>query len=234
MVGKPPCWNADQAGQWLPPLLAAGMAGFEPRPLPDAGRRRAAVVLALTETGHGAGLEGLPQHGLWQTAPALLLTRRAAGLRSHAGQWALPGGRLNPGETAAAAAIRELHEELGLTLPADSILGWLDDYATRSGYVISAAVAWAGEARELKPDPAEVASVHRIPLAELMRSDAPWLDPPLTPPPGQTQAHPVLRMPIGQTWIAAPTAAFLYQLRELLQGRTTRVAHLDQPEFAWR
>ena len=49
------------------------------------------------------------------------------------------------------------------------------------------------------------------------------------------QEHPVLRMPVGERWIAAPTAAFLYQFREVvLLDRATRVAHFDQPFFAWR
>jgi hypothetical protein len=47
--------------------------------------------------------------------------------------------------------------------------------------------------------------------------------------------RPVLRMPVGDSWIAAPTAAVLYQFREVaVQGRSTRVAHYEQPVFAWR
>ena len=95
---------------------------------------------------------------------AFLLTRRAATLRGHAGQWALPGGRADPGESAENAARRELAEELGLVLDADAELGLLDDYATRSGYLITPVVLWAGTEPVLRPNPVEVSEVHRVPL----------------------------------------------------------------------
>jgi 8-oxo-dGTP pyrophosphatase MutT (NUDIX family) len=210
--------------------LRQRLAGFGHRArLPAPGQRHAAVCLAVAELGHGGGAPGLPQFDTWQREPALLLTRRAAGLRSHAGQWALPGGRLDAGETPEQAALRELGEELGLVLGMDSLLGRLDDYITRSGYLVTPLVVWAGAAAGLQPNADEVAGVHRIPLAELLRDDAPWLDE------GPDAARPVLRMPVGTTWIAAPTAAFLYQFREVcLRGVLTRVDHFDQPAFAWR
>lgn len=205
------------------------LAGFALQTLPTTGLRRAAVALAVTQAGHGADLVDLPSHSHWSTDAALLLTRRAAKLRQHAGQWALPGGRLDEDETPEDAALRELHEEVGLHLQADAVLGRLDDYVTRSGYHITPVVVWAGTAREVQPNPAEVASIHRIPASELLRSDAPLLNQ------VRGATHPVLRMPVGQRWIAAPTAAFLYQFRELcLLDRPTRVAHFDQPFFAWR
>jgi hypothetical protein len=109
------------------------------------------------------------------------------------------------------------------------VMGRLDDYMTRSGYVITPVIVWAGAARELAPNPAEVQSIHRIPIHELLRADAPMLAS------GPDPARPVLRMPVGHGWIAAPTAAVLYQFRELcIEGRATRVAHFDQPEFAWK
>ena len=196
----------------------------------DTALRRAAVVLAVVDAGHGAALPGFAVHEHWSPDAALLLTRRAARMNRHAGQWALPGGRIDEGETPTAAALRELHEELGLGVPPDAVLGRLDDYATRSGYVITPFVVWAGVAPELRPDPAEVAGAHRIPLAEFLRRDAPLLDP---PHPGHE--HPVLRMPLGDNWVAAPTAAILYQFaQQCLLGRPTRVAHFDQPRFTWR
>ena len=217
------------AGPGLRELLAARLRDFDVRALAPAGHRQAAVAVAVTEAGHGAELPGLPAHAHWSEAPALLLTRRAAGLRSHAGQWALPGGRLDDGETPEQAALRELAEEVGLRLDADAVLGRLDDYATRSGYLVTPVVVWAGAARALAPNAAEVAALHRLPAQELLRGDAPLLDR------VHGAAHPVLRMPIGESWIAAPTAVFLYQFRELcLRGRATRVAHFDQPAFAWR
>ena len=209
--------------------LRQRLSEFDVHPLDLAGRRHAAVAVAVTEAGHGPWLAGMPQHAEWSEAPALLLTRRAENLRSHAGQWALPGGRIDEGETPERAALRELAEEVGLLLDDSAVMGRLDDYATRSGYVITPVVVWAGAAREAWPHEAEVASIHRIPMTEFLRDDAPLLN--------QVRGadHPVLRMPVGDRWIAAPTAAFLYQFRELcLLGRPTRVAHFDQPVFAWK
>jgi len=210
--------------------LRSRLSGFEVRAMPTEGRRHAAVALALVEEGAGADIPGLPCSAPpWSTAPAMLLTRRSAGLRAHAGQWALPGGRIDEGEQPEDAARRELLEEVGLAIGPDAVLGRLDDYTTRSGYVITPVLVWAPAARELVANPAEVASMHRLPLAELQRDDAPLLNS------VKGSEHPVLRMPVGSAWIAAPTAAFLYQFRELcLQGRPTRVAHFDQPFFAWR
>ena len=189
--------------------------------------RPAAVALTLVEEGLGAALEHVAPPGGWSRDAAILLTRRSLHLRRHAGQWALPGGRIDEGETAEQAALRELHEEVGLDLPPQSILGTLDDYVTRSGFAITPVVVWGGEARATAPSPDEVASIHRIPLREFLRTDAPLLEP------CPDSVHPTLRMPVGAGWIAAPTAAFLYQFRECcLLGRPTRVAHFEQPEFA--
>jgi mutator protein MutT len=189
----------------------------------------AAVALAIVDEGHGADLRGLRQPATWSTQAALLLTRRSMQLRRHAGQWALPGGRLDAGETPEQAALREMAEEVNLVLDASAVLGRLDDFVTRSGFVITPVVVWAGAARELTPNPHEVASVHRIPAAEFLRADAPLLDR------IEESEHAVLRMPVGDDWIAAPTAALLYQFREVcLEGRATRVAHFEQPLFAWK
>lgn len=210
--------------------LTTRLATWPVRRIDGGTLRRAAIVLAVVDAGRGAELSGIaPQTG-WSDEAALLLTRRPVTMNRHAGQWALPGGRIDPGETEAQAALRELEEEVGLALPAEALLGRLDDYETRSGFVITPFVVWAGDARVLTPAPDEVASVHRIPLSEWLRDDAPRLDAPHEP--GGT---PVLRMPLGHSWIAAPTAAVIYQFREvLLLGRDTRVAHYDQPRFTWR
>ena len=209
--------------------LARVLGDFDVRTLPDGQARRAAVALVVVDEGPGADLAGLPSFGVPSDRAALLLTRRAAGLRAHAGQWALPGGRVDPDEDPQAAALRELAEETGLVLDAGAVLGRLDDLPTRSGFVITPIVVWGGAGDWLSPNPDEVGSVHRIPLDEFLRGDAPLLD---------TMAgseHPVLRMPVGDSWIAAPTAALLYQFRELLLcGRPTRVAHFEQPRFAWQ
>jgi 8-oxo-dGTP pyrophosphatase MutT (NUDIX family) len=125
--------------------------------------------------------------------------------------------------------LRELWEEVGLQLDGSSVLGRLDDYVTRSGFAITPVVVWAGAAQTLVANPAEVASIHRIPIAEFMRTDAPYLESIDDSP------HPVLRMPVGSSWVAAPTAAMLYQFREVcIAGRLTRVAHYEQPLFARR
>jgi len=205
------------------------LGSFDVRAADTGTHRRAAVAVAVAEEGEGADLDGIAAPGAWSREAALILTRRAAHLRDHAGQWALPGGRVDADETPEQTALRELDEEVGLALDAGAVLGRLDDYATRSGFVITPVVVWAGSARGLALNLAEVASIHRIPVQELMRDDAPLLDA------LEDSEHPALRMPVGRTWIAAPTAAVLYQFRELcIAGRPTRVAHFEQPLFARR
>ena len=218
-----------QHDESLRELLTQRLAAFDVQAAPGPVQRAAAVALAVCSEGTGAALQGLPVHTQWSTRAALILTKRSLGLRNHAGQWSLPGGRIDEGETPEQAALRELSEEVRLVLDQSSVLGRLDDFVTRSGFAITPVVVWAGEARELVANPAEVHSIHRIPIVEFGRADAPWLDV------VDTSEHPMLRMPVGDTWIAAPTAAVLYQFRELcLHGRTTRVAHYEQPAFAWK
>ena len=180
------------------------------------GLQRAAVAITLLETEDGSG------------EAAFLLTRRAAGLRVNRGQWALPGGRCDEGETAAEAALRELDEEIGLKLGAGEVLGVLDDYPARSGHLIAPVVVWAGRNPRLAVNRDEVASVHRIALDVIARDDA--VD--FTTIPESTRR--VVRIDIHGHLVHAPTAAMLYQFRELLAGRVTRVADLEQPVFAWR
>jgi 8-oxo-dGTP pyrophosphatase MutT (NUDIX family) len=202
-------------GDALRRRVAANLAGFERWSRPDPGARPAAVALALAPDDAGEA--------------CFLLTRRAAGLRSHGGQWALPGGRIDAGESAEAAALRELHEEIGLRLDPGCALGVLDDYPTRSGFVITPVVIWAGGAQPLRPNPNEVTAVYRVPLAELDRPDVPQLR--AIP----ESERPVISIPLLGTHIHAPTAAILYQLREVaMWGRATRVAEFEQPVFAWR
>jgi 8-oxo-dGTP pyrophosphatase MutT (NUDIX family) len=190
----------------------AAFARLEPRAL--AGLKRAAVAIVLVEADGGG--------------TALLLTLRASGLRAHSSQWALPGGRCDAGETPVMGALRELHEELGLELGPDDVLGQLDDYPTRSGYLISPVVAWAADSAKLEPNPAEVRSVHRIALTDIEQPEAFDL---VTIPQSERR---VIRFRHAGQFIHAPTAALIYQFREVLAGRDTRVAELEQPVFAWK
>jgi len=195
--------------------VAANVSRFSPVAHAAEGLRRAAVALALLPDPSGV--------------PSFVLTRRAARLRSHTGQWALPGGRLDAGETPEEAALRELSEEVGLHLAGDTVLGALDDYPTRSGYCITPIVVWAGAGAHLEPNPEEVAAAYHVPLHELERPDVPQLR---TIPESD---RPVITVPLLGTHIHAPTAAILYQLREVaLRGESTRVAHYEQPVFAWK
>jgi 8-oxo-dGTP pyrophosphatase MutT (NUDIX family) len=193
------------------------------------GLKRAAVAITVVDVAGDPGVYGIRVEAFPRDDAALVLTRRSLNLKNHAGQWALPGGSLDRGEDPEDTALRELAEEVGLTLPRENVIGRLDDFATRSRFVITPVVVWGGPGVELTPNPAEVRSVHRIPVAELLREDAPLLEE------SEDSEHPIMCMPVGASFIAAPTAAFLYQFREVaILGNNTRVAHYDQPFFARR
>jgi 8-oxo-dGTP pyrophosphatase MutT (NUDIX family) len=197
-------------------LVARRFAAFTRRPLDTHGLKRAAVAVALVESDGGSG------------EAAFLLTRRGRHLRAHKGQYALPGGRCENGEPAVAAALREVEEELALRLSADDVLGVLDDYPTRSGYLITPVVIWAAQTRPLVPNPEEVASVHRIRLADIARADAIDF---ITIPESERR---VIRIRMNGSLVHAPTAAVVYQFHEVLAGRHTRIEDIEQPVFAWR
>lgn len=177
---------------------------------------RAAVGIVLVKMDDHSGEAGF------------LLTLRAASLRSHAGQLALPGGRVDADETAVDTVIRECAEELGLVLTADDVLGVLDDYSTRSGYAVTPVVMAATADQSIIPNPDEVSEVYRIALREITREGA--VEFIII----AESDRPVVRLRLDQTHIHAPTAAMLLQFAELLAGRTTRVSGFDQPVFAWR
>jgi 8-oxo-dGTP pyrophosphatase MutT (NUDIX family) len=197
--------------------VAANLARFERQSADGPALVRAAVAATLVGDAEGRA--------------CFLITRRSSRLRDHPGQWALPGGRVDRGESAEQTALRELHEELGLELAPSAALGRLDDYATRSGFAITPVVFWGGITPALTPNPAEVEQAFVVPVDVLDRPEIPELR---TIPESD---RPVLSLPIEMlgTSIHAPTAAVLFQLREVaLHGRATRVAHYEQPVFAWK
>lgn len=160
---------------------------------------------------------------------SFVLCRRSSGLNKHAAQWALPGGRLDEGETAVEAALRETDEEIGVRLGESAVLGLLDDYPTRSGYVITPVVVWGGVDVVMKPNPDEVRAVYRVGVHQLTRSDSPRF---VTIPESD---RPVVQVPLGGDLIHAPTGAVLVQFRWVcLDGRIhERVDEFEQPVFAW-
>jgi 8-oxo-dGTP pyrophosphatase MutT (NUDIX family) len=195
--------------------LAANLGRLAPLTTGAHALKHAAVCILVTDAGDGSA--------------ALLVTRRAARLNSHAGQYALPGGRLDEGESALEAAMREAREEIGLELSAGAFLGRLDDYPTRSGYLITPLVAWLEGGRTLVPNPAEVERIYRLPIADLGKPGSPEF---IAIPESD---RPVIRYPVLGTLLHAPTAAVLYQFMEVaVLGRLTRVAHLEQPVWAWK
>lgn len=206
---------SDLSPEALKAGLANQLARFEVRTETDPNLTQAAVALTVVYD------EG---------QPGLIVTRRTPKLKNHSGQWALPGGRLDPGENALQAAFRELSEEVGLALEPDTALGTLDTYETRSGYAITPVVVWfGGSPEELIPCPDEVQSIHTFSFTELAREDSPNLES------IKESDRQVLSMNYHDDVIYAPTAAMLYQFREVcLLGNDTRVAHFDQPLFAWR
>ena len=223
------------------------LAGHERRTVTDPTKRHAAVAVVLVDSVVGEDRADPAPVDDWNAERAIpdfdldgrmvdvsggaafLLCRRASRLRSHAAQWALPGGRLDPGETEIDAALRELDEEVGVDLPASSVLGLLDDYPTRSGYVITPVVIWGGGRLDLRPSPDEVVAVYRVGLHQLLRKDSPrFITIPESP-------RPVVQIPLGNDLIHAPTGAVLLQTRWWgLEGRHDRVDDLEQPVFAWK
>ena len=193
----------------------ANLAGFERTTESDPALRPAAVALVITANEDGEA--------------CFLITRRTAKLKRHSNQWALPGGRMDEGETPIEAALRETHEEIGLELEPSSVLGLLDDFPTRSGFRMTPIVCWAEPGQTLRPNPDEVERLHMVPLWELEKPGVPVLR---NIPESD---RPLLSIPMLGTLVHSPTAAVLFQMREVvLNGRHTRVSHYEQPVFAWK
>lgn len=226
--------------------LAANIGRHSRRAHPLDGRRHAAVALVVVDS--SAEHDGDPIDAAdidMSVVPdnsenldgrmigvaggaALLLCRRALRMNSHAGQWALPGGRVDDGETIIEAALREVDEELGLRLQPDDVIGVLDDYPTRSGYVMTPVVIWGGAHPIIVPAPAEVRAVYRVGLHALRDGEPRFISIP-------ESDRPVVQIPLGNDLIHAPTGAVLLQFRNVaLHGVVDeRVDHLEQPVFAW-
>jgi len=204
--------------------LSANLAAHERRAQPLDGRRHAAVAIVLVDSDpkRDRGVVGVAR------GAAFLLCQRALRMSRHAGQWALPGGKLDAGETPLDTALRELEEELGVRLDPASLVGWLDDYPTRSGYVITPAVLWGEANPALKPAREEVFAVYRVGLEPLIDTVPRFISIP-------ESDRPVLQLPLGDQLIHAPTAAVLFQFRQVgLLGRIgERVDEIGEPVFAW-
>lgn len=195
--------------------IAQNLADHDRYTVDEPDLRQAAVAISVVPTTSGDA--------------AFLLTRRDAGLRSHSNQYALPGGRLDTGEGAVDAARRELYEEVGVPSTPSSVLGALDDYRTRSGYIITPVVVWLDDIATLAPQAGEVDEIHVIDLDELDRPDSPrWIT-------IEESSRQVLQLPLRNRLIHAPTGALLYQFREVaLWGRTVRTNLVEEPVWAWR
>ena len=116
----------------------------------------AAVLVPVTDRADAAG------------GPGVILTRRTDTLRHHAGQIAFPGGRLDRGEDATAAALREAEEEIALPRAAVTVVAALDPYRTGTGYRIVPVIGVVAPDLPLVPSETEVASVFEVPLAFLL------------------------------------------------------------------
>ena len=194
--------------------IAANLATFTRVAIDLGERRHAAVGIILSPTPQG---------------PAYLMTRRALHMRRGAGNYALPGGNLEPGEDAIDAARREALEEVGVDLPREAALGLLDDFVTLGGHVVTPVVFWSSEPLVITPNPEEVAAAWLTPVADLDHPDAPRRE---TNPQGGPN---ILKMPAQNGWVNPPTAAFLWQFREVaMHGREARTHDIGQPGWTAR
>ena len=207
-------------GQATRERIRLNLAAYPRRAAAAEGLRAAAVSVVLAPSVDHA-------------TTTFLLTLRAPRLNSHAGQYALPGGKLDAGEDALTAARRELHEELGVEAGPEQVLGMLDDLPTRSGYLITPFVVWLGEAAEPRPAPDEIAALHRIPLTDLFAGGGRGANRDLSADDTSGSAVFSLYLPALGHDLFAPTAAIMEHFREVaLLGRPTPVVRFGEPRFA--
>lgn len=145
-------------------LFAEGHARDIPDLLSDAQFARdgratpAAVLIAITD---------VPDN------PQVILTQRPRSMRDHPGQVAFPGGKIDQGEDAVTAALREAEEELGLPRAAVRVIGTSDLYHTGTGFIVTPVVGVVPPGLALRPDPVEVADWFEAPLS-LLLDPASW------------------------------------------------------------
>jgi 8-oxo-dGTP pyrophosphatase MutT (NUDIX family) len=200
-------------------LLAAGnLAPFDQEKYPTAMMREAANLAALqanTPPVPAAVLVPLVER---RDGFSVLLTQRTADLKAHAGQISFPGGRLEEHDIdAAAGALRETYEEIGLPARHIEILGMLDAYRTVTGFEVTPVVGAVTPPFDLKPDPMEVADVFEVPLAFL-------LDPAnhqhhsrvVGEADGRAVTRAFYAIPYGDRYIWGATAGMLINLYEVL------------------
>jgi len=194
--------------------MARRLAEFERMVMPDGDKPRAAVAILIAPTHDG---------------PAFVLTKRARHLRRNPGNFALPGGHVDQGETIEAAARRETWEELGVALEEDAVLGLLDDFETLTGRIVTPVVLWSAVTITLQPNPEEVDEAWLVPLMMLDEPGSPrFIE-------NRSGGRPILQMRLMGKWINAPTAAWIYQFREVaVHGRTVRVTDVGQPGWTAR
>jgi 8-oxo-dGTP pyrophosphatase MutT (NUDIX family) len=200
--------------------IEANLAGYRRRIAPPDGLLGAAVAIVLAPS---------PDHA----STTFLLTLRAPRLSSHAGQYALPGGRIDAGEDALTAARRELSEELSIDASPAQVLGALDDLPTHSGYLVTPFVVWLGKRAEPRPSPDEIAEVHRIPLGDLYAGRGRGGNRGLSEGAESGASVFSLFIPTLGHDLFAPTAAIMDHFREVaLMGRSTPVVRFGEPHFA--
>ncbi|WP_419829507.1 CoA pyrophosphatase [Methylobacterium sp.] len=147
----------------------------------------------------------------------LVLTQRAANLRDHSGQVALPGGKIDPADPGPAdAALREAHEEIGLAPDSVRLLGYLDPYLSGTGFLVTPVIGVVPADAAFTPNPSEVADVFEVPMPVLMDRDRYVLQARVWQ--GRTRRYYALTFEDRLIW--GVTAGILNNLRERLYPET--------------